>query len=137
LPVISTLLVKLGAPVDNTLCGVVSVFTQVQVTVPPTATVSTAGFTVLFRLLLNRIFPTRTLALVGMGGTGAAVAVNISAEDPVRTSAVAVIVTGPTVAGRVKVTADVPDPSVGTVVPDRVPPVVVHPTSTPGTPLPN
>jgi hypothetical protein len=44
-----TLLVKLGDPVDSTLCW--SEPTHVQVTVPPTATVSTAGFCVLFRVL--------------------------------------------------------------------------------------
>jgi hypothetical protein len=42
LPVLVSLLEKLGDPVDWTLCGSAPV--HVQVTVPPTGIVSTAGF---------------------------------------------------------------------------------------------
>src|SRR6476660_3007597 len=38
-----SLLVKLGEPTDSTLCGTLPAFVQVHVTVPPAATVSTAG----------------------------------------------------------------------------------------------
>ena len=43
-PLWVVLLVKPGDPSDSTLCGVSPVLVQVQVTVVPTATVSTAGF---------------------------------------------------------------------------------------------
>ena len=51
LPVMMLLLVKLVDPVDWTLCGSEPV--QVQVTVPPTAMVSTAGFWLPLWLLEN------------------------------------------------------------------------------------
>jgi hypothetical protein len=126
--------VKAGDPVDSTLCGVPLVLVHVQVTLPPTATVSTAGFMVPFRLLAKRILPTRTAAEVGIE-EGCAIALKVRG-DPVRL-AVAVMVTGPAVLPRVTFTADTPEPSVATVVAEGVPPVALQVTSTPGTPFPN
>jgi hypothetical protein len=131
-----SLLVKDGDPVDSTLCGTAAVFVQVHVTVLPTATVSTAGFTVPFRLLLKRMLPTRTDAEVGIGATATPAAVNVSGE-PVRPSARAVIVMDPIVPPTVTFTAEMPDPSVAAVAADGVPPVAAQATLTPGTPFPN
>ena len=58
------LLVKLGVPRDSTLW---LPEIQVHVTVPPTATVSTAGFVVPFPLLVKKISPTWTEAVVPAG----------------------------------------------------------------------
>src|SRR5512143_3561368 len=55
-----TLLGKLGAPSDWTLCCTWPVLTHVQVTVSPTATVSTAGLAELFCLLRKKSLPIRT-----------------------------------------------------------------------------
>jgi hypothetical protein len=59
------LLVKLGEPVDCTLCGKASVVAQVQVTVPLTATVSTAGLDDPLSALLKKMSPTVTAAVAG------------------------------------------------------------------------
>src|SRR2546425_13364450 len=83
------LLVKLGDPVDCTLCEPPA---QLHVTVPPTAIVSTAGFELRLPSLLKRMAaPTVTLAVVGIGW---AVALNVRGE-PVRPAGVAVIVIRP------------------------------------------
>src|SRR2546426_11625344 len=85
------LLVKLGDPVDCTLCEPPA---QLHVTVPPTAIVSTAGFELRLPSLLKRMAaPTVTLAVVGIGW---AVALNLRGE-PVRPAWVAVIMIGPAV----------------------------------------
>jgi len=57
--------VKLGEPTDCTLCGKASEVAQVQVTVPPTATVSTAGLDDPLRSLLKKMSPTVTAAVAG------------------------------------------------------------------------
>src|SRR3989442_14065537 len=85
------LLVKLGDPVDCTLCEPPA---QLHVTVPPTAIVSTAGFELRLRSLLKRIAaPTVALAVVGIAW---AVALNVRGE-PVRPAWVAGIAVGPAV----------------------------------------
>jgi len=60
------LLVKLGEPMDRTLWGKLSVVAHVQVTVPLTATVSTAGLDEPLRPLLKKMSPTVTAAVVGV-----------------------------------------------------------------------
>src|SRR3989441_7973826 len=83
--------VKLGDPVDCTLCEPPA---QLHVTVPPTAIVSTAGFELRLPSLLKRMAaPTVTLAVVGIGWAGA---LNVRGE-PVRPAWVAVIVMRPAV----------------------------------------
>src|SRR3954454_5502563 len=130
------LLVKLGDPVDWTLCPI-DPEAQVQVTFPPTATVSTAGLCVVLWLLVKTIpGPTVTFAVVGIAGASVAVSLNVSG-DPSRPSAVAVTVTGPSAPPIVTVTAEIPASSVGTLGADVVAPVAAQATFTPGTPLPN
>src|SRR3989442_907752 len=98
------LLVKLGDPVDCTLCEPPA---QLHVTVPPTAIVSTAGFELRLPSLLKRMAaPTVTLAVVGIGW---AVALNVRGE-PVRPAWVAVIMIGPAVPPSVTVVWAVPPP---------------------------
>ena len=71
------LLANWGEPVDSMLCDVVPVDVQVHVTVPLTATVSTAGSVVALRPLLKKMFPTVTCTSDGGGGGGPAVAVAV------------------------------------------------------------
>jgi hypothetical protein len=59
------LLVKLGDPVDRTLWSRASVVAHVQVTVPLTATVSTAVLDDPLWSLLKKMSPTVTAAVVG------------------------------------------------------------------------
>src|SRR5574338_912351 len=61
------LLVKLGEPSDWTLWAVLPVPVQVQVTVPPTATVVRAGLDVPSCALLKKSLPTVTAAVDGGG----------------------------------------------------------------------
>jgi hypothetical protein len=131
------LLVKLGEPSDSTLCDMRAVFTQVHVTVPPTTTVSTAGFVVLLRLLLNRMLPTVTLAVAGAGATATAVALKVRG-DPVRPPAVAVMVIGPAVPPSVTFTAEFPATLVATegLDTDAVPLAIAQATAKPSTPFP-
>jgi hypothetical protein len=82
------------------------------------------------------MFPTLTEAVVGIGGAVAAVSLNVTG-DPVRPSAVAVTVTGPAAPPTVTVTAEIPEPLLGTEAEDTVPPVAAQATATPATPFPN
>ena len=63
-----TRLLKAGAPFDWTLCETAPAPTQVQVTVPPAATVSTAGFCVVLRTLLKKMSPRFTAMFAGAVG---------------------------------------------------------------------
>ena len=76
---------NLVPPVDRTLWGVPPVFTQVQVAVPLTARVSTAGLLVPFLRLVKKMLPTvMPIVLGGGGGGGAPVAVAVKvAGEPV------------------------------------------------------
>jgi hypothetical protein len=56
-PVWIALLAKLGEPNDWMEWGVLPAFVQVQVTVPPTATVSTAGLADALCPLLKKMLP--------------------------------------------------------------------------------
>ena len=71
LPVRVVLLVKVGATSECTLCGVAPVLLQVQVTVVPAETVSTAGFWVLLCPLLKKMFPTVTVPAAPLPSVGA------------------------------------------------------------------
>jgi hypothetical protein len=62
-----SLLAKLGEPSDCTLCGMVAPLAQVQVTVPPTATVSTAGLDDPLWSLRKKMSPKVTAAVAGAG----------------------------------------------------------------------
>ena len=66
-PVWTALLVKPGEPCDWTLWGTLPVFVQVHVTVPPTATVSTAALADPLCPLLKTLLPTVTAAVDGAG----------------------------------------------------------------------
>jgi hypothetical protein len=110
--------------------------TQPQVTVPPTAIVSTAAFWVPLRALLKKILPTCTEAVVGIGGAGTALSLKVAGE-PVSPAAVAVTVNVCSVAGAVTVTAEMPETSVGTEAEESVPAVVSHVTAMPAIPFPN
>lgn len=86
--------VNSGVPVDVTLWGLAG-GAQVQVTAPPTATVSTAGLLVLFRTLTKLLLRTDTFAVAGAGGSPmVAVAVNNNG-DPMAPSTVACAVLAP------------------------------------------
>jgi hypothetical protein len=61
------LLVKLGDPMDRTLWGMASVVAHVQVTVPLTATVSTAGLDDPLWSLLKKRAPPVTAAVAAAG----------------------------------------------------------------------
>src|SRR5262245_61533416 len=62
---------KFGVPSDAMLWGAVPVLTHCQRTLPPTATVSTAAFTDLLRLLRKKLLPTVMTTVPGSsGGTG-------------------------------------------------------------------
>jgi hypothetical protein len=121
------LLVKLVLPVESTLCSVAPVFTQVQVTVPFTATVSTAGFRVAFRLLWKKMFPRVTATVAGGGGGGGptdvAVALN-ETGDPVAPWTAASAVCAPASGPRVQLAAPMPAASVAPEAGSRLPPVV-------------
>ena len=127
----TVLFVKLGDPVDSTLCVPPA---HVHVTVPPAAMVSTAGFEALFRLLVKKKLPSWTAALVAAVVT---VAWNVTGE-PVSPALVAVIVTGPAVAPSVSVVRATPEASLVALVGDAlaVPPVTSHVTPVPAFPFP-
>jgi hypothetical protein len=112
---------------------------QVQVTVPPTATVSTAGFDVLFRLLVKLKFSTFTpIALGGGGGGGPPVAVAEKViGEPVAPWTAAWALWAPLVGPSVQVLAAVPDWSVVPEVGERLPSVVDHATATDPTGFPS
>ncbi len=133
--VLMALLVNVGLPVDCTLCES-DIAAQVHVTVPPTATVSTAGFDEPLRPLVNTIpAPTVTAAVIG---TVTAVAWNVTGE-PVSPVLVAVMVLLPAVPPSVTVAWAVPVASVGPLAGVTIaePEVTNHLTVTPDTPLPN
>jgi hypothetical protein len=113
----------------------VAVGAHVQVTVPPTATVSTAGL-VEFLALRKLLFRTVTPAVVGTGTGSVAVAVKVTG-DPSSPSLAAVIVMGPAVPPSVTVTSDTPLASVTSVEADTVAPVAAQFTPTPATAFPN
>ena len=69
-------------------------------------------------------------------GAACAVALNTKGE-PLRGSAVAVMVTGPAVGPSVTWTGEIPAELVGIVPAETVPPDAAHATFTPGTPFPN
>src|SRR3989442_12924483 len=126
------LLVKLGDPVDCTLCEPPH---AVHGTVPPPAIVSTAGFELRLPSLLKRMAaPTVTLAVVGIGW---AVALNVRGE-PVRPAWVAVIVIGPAVPPSVTVVWAVPLALLSALVGLTLaePLVTCQPTATPDTAFP-
>src|SRR2546425_144111 len=130
--IMTALLVKLGDPVDSTLCEPPA---QLHVTVPPTAIVSTAGFELRLRSLLKRIAaPTVVLAVVGIAW---AVALNVRGE-PVRPAWVAVIVIGPAVPPSVTVVWAVPLALLSALVglTPAEPLVTCQPTAIPDTPFP-
>ena len=58
---------KIGEPSDSTLWGMSPVLVQVQVTAPPTATVSTAWLVDPLCPLLKKTLPTMTDAVAGAG----------------------------------------------------------------------
>jgi hypothetical protein len=127
LPVRMALLVKLGAPVDSTLCGTAPVELQVHRTRVPAVIVTPVG--------AKKLFPTLT-STVG-GGGGFPVAVNPTGE-PVRPATWPWAPWAPTVAPSVQ-TVVAPDVSVIELVGEVAPPplVTTQPTVTPATPLPN
>lgn len=125
---------KPGEPWESTLWTTAPTL-QVQVTVPPAWTVSTAGLSVEFRLLRKKLLPTVTLAVVGMGAGVTAVALKVTG-DPVSPSAVAVMMMGPAVPPAMTVTADSPDAALGTDGLETVAPVAAQPTAVPATGFP-
>ena len=127
---------KLGVPVDVTLCDAPEEGAHVQVTLPPTVTVSTARLLVMFRTLRKLLSRTVTSAVVGIGAGSAAVAVKVTG-DPSSPSLAAVIVIGPAVPPSVTTTSEIPLPSVRSVETEGVAPIAAQFTPTPATGFPN
>jgi hypothetical protein len=126
---------KLGDPDGVILWGALTEAAQVQVTLPPAATVSTAG-KVPFRTLRKLLSRTVTLAVAGIAADSTAVAVKVTG-DPSSASLAAVIVIGPAVPPSVTITSEIPLASLRSVEAERLAPVAVQLTPTPATGFPN
>jgi hypothetical protein len=123
-------------PEDVTLCGAAVEAAQVQVTLPPTATVSTAAFVVMFRTLRKLLSRTVTAAVAGIEAGSVAVAVKVTGE-PSRPSLAAMMVIGPAVPPSVTATWEIPAASLGTEGAETAAPVAVQFTGTSATAFPN